>query len=159
MPKPRHDSFLISCFLSIFALACFFAILFLALRSPASCQPELHQQLTQIDPVGQTEDGADTIYQKTLPDHRWSQPVCAVTAKRTPYSLYLDGVLLHEYTPGAFDHGGMIHWISLPETGLAGFCRHLEGARENQAGTERGNRESGRVRQGDAATALQEPED
>lgn len=120
MPKPRHDSFLISCFLSIFALACFFAILFLALRSPASCQPELHQQLTQIDPVGQTEDGADTIYQKTLPDHRWSQPVCAVTAKRTPYSLYLDGVLLHEYTPGAFDHGGMIHWISLPERGLAG---------------------------------------
>ena len=34
--------------------------------------------------------------------------------------MYLDGVLLHEYTPGAFDHGGMIHWISLPETELAG---------------------------------------
>lgn len=120
MPKIRRDSFLISCFLTVLALACFFVILVLALRSPMSFQPELHQQLVQIEPVGPAGDGADTIYQETLPDDRWSQPVCAVTAKRIPYSMYLDGVLLHEYTPGAFDHGGMIHWISLPDTELAG---------------------------------------
>ena len=120
MPKTRHDSFLISCFLSILALAGFFVSLFLALRSPAFCQPELHQQFVQIEPGGPTEDGSNTIYQETLSDYRWSQPVCAVTAKRTSYSVYLDGALLHEYTPGAFDHGGMIHWISLPKTELSG---------------------------------------
>lgn len=120
MLKTRHDSVLISCFLIVLALAGFFVVFFLALRSPTPFQPELHQQLVQIEPVGPTESGADTIYQETLPDYRWSQPVCAVTARRTPYSVYLDGVLLHEYTPGAFDHGGMIHWISLPETELAG---------------------------------------
>ncbi len=120
MPKLRHHSFLISCFLIILALAGFLVILFLALRSPMSFQPELHQQPVQIEPAGPTEDGAVTIYQETLPDDRWSQPVCAVTAQRTPYSVYLDGVLLHEYTPGVFDHGGMIHWIPLPGTELAG---------------------------------------
>lgn len=120
MLKTRHNSFLISCFLIVLALVGFFVILFLALRSPASFQPELHQQFVQLEPMGPTEEGADTIYQKTLPDVCWSQPVCAVTAKRTPYFVYLDGVLLHEYTPGAFDHGGMIHWIPLPETDLAG---------------------------------------
>lgn len=120
MPKTRHNFFLISCFLSILALAGFFVVLFLALRSPIFSQPELHQQMVQIEPVDQSKDGADTLYQEMLPDDRWSQPVCAVTARRTPYCVYLDGVLLHEYTPGAFDHGGMIHWISLPETELAG---------------------------------------
>lgn len=120
MLKTRHASFLISCFLIILALAGFFVILFLALRSPLPFQPKLHQQLVQIEPVGPTESGADAIYQETLLDYRWSQPVCAVTARRTPYFVYLDGVLLHKYTPGAFDHGGMIHWISLPETELAG---------------------------------------
>lgn len=120
MQKTRHDSLLISWFLGILALAGFFVILFLALRSPISAQPDLRQQLVQIEPVGPTEDGANTIYQKTLPDVRWSQPICAITAKRIPYSVYLDGTLLHEYTPGAFDHGGMIHWISLPETRLEG---------------------------------------
>ena len=120
MPKTRHDSFLISCFLTLLSLACFFAILFPALRSPVSDQPELYQQMVQIEPVGPAEDGTDTIYREVLPGDRWSQPVCAVTAKRTPYSVFLDGVLLHEYTPGPLDHGGMIHWISLPETGLAG---------------------------------------
>ena len=120
MTKIRRDSFLISCFLIVLALTGFLIILFLVLRSPTSLQPELHQQFVQIEPIGPTEDGADTLYQETLPDERWSQPVCAVTAKRTPYSVYLGGVLLHEYTPGSFDHGGMIHWISLPETELAG---------------------------------------
>ena len=33
----------------------------LALRSSAFGQPELHQQLVQIEPIGLTEDGADTI--------------------------------------------------------------------------------------------------
>ncbi|MGI5963035.1 MAG: diguanylate cyclase domain-containing protein [Lawsonibacter sp.] len=120
MPKTRHGFLLVSWFLSILALAGFFVILLLALRSPISFQPELLQQLVQINPIGLAEDGAHTVYQETLPDSRWSQPVCAVTAKRTPYFVYLDGILLHEYTPGALDHGGMIHWISLPETGLAG---------------------------------------
>lgn len=120
MPKIRHDSFLISCFLSVLAFAGFFVILFLALRSPVSYQPELHRQFVQIEPVEPTADGAAVTYQTTLSDERWGQPVCAVIAKRTPYSVYLDGVLLHEYTPGTFDHGGMIHWISLPETELAG---------------------------------------
>ncbi|MGO5023346.1 diguanylate cyclase domain-containing protein [Lawsonibacter sp. LCP25S3_G6] len=120
MPKIRHDSFLISCFLSVLALAGFFVIFFFALRAPVCCQPELHPQLVQIKPVGPAEDGADTIYQKLLSDDRWGQPVCAVTAKRTPYSVYLDGVLLQEYIPGTFDHGGMIHWISLPNKELAG---------------------------------------
>lgn len=120
MSKIRHNSFPTSCFLGILALAGFFVVAFLALRSPLSCQPKLHQQLIQIEPAGPTEDGADIIYQKILPDYRWSQPVCAVTAKRTPYFVYLDGMLLHKYTPGPFDHGGMIHWIPLPETELAG---------------------------------------
>lgn len=120
MPKTHHDFFLISCFLSILALAGFFVILFLALRSPMSSQPELNQYLVQIEAAGPTEDGAYIIYQEMLTDYRWSQPVCAITAKRTPYFVYLDGVLLHEYTPGAFAHGGMIHWISLPEAELSG---------------------------------------
>ena len=120
MPKVRRDSFLISCFLIVLALAGFWVILFLALRSPTPLQPELHEQFVQIEPVGPAEDGADILYQETLSDDRWSQPVCAVTAKRTPYSVYLDGILLHEYTPGVFDHGGIIHWISLPNTELAG---------------------------------------
>lgn len=36
------------------------------------------------------------------------------------YVVYLDGELLWEYTPGAFEHGGVVHWISLPGTELAG---------------------------------------
>lgn len=120
MSKTRHESFLISRLLIGLALAGFFVIFFLALRSPASCKPELQQQFMQIEPVGPTEDGTGIAYQKTLSDGRWSQPVCAVIAKRTPYSVYLDDALLQEYTPGTFDHGGMIHWISLPETELTG---------------------------------------
>lgn len=120
MPKTRHDSFLMSCFLIILALAGFFIILFLSLRSPTSGQLELNQYLVQIEAAGPTEDGAYIVYQEMLPDYRWSQPVCAITAKRTPYFVYLDGVLLHKYTPGAFAHGGMIHWISLPEAELSG---------------------------------------
>ncbi len=120
MNKIRHDSFLISKLLIVLAITGFFIISFLALRSPTFYQPELHQQLVKIEPVNPTKGKTTTIYQTTLSDVRWSQPVCAVTAKRTPYSVYLDGALLHEYTPGAFDHGGMIHWISLPETELAG---------------------------------------
>lgn len=120
MAKIRYDSFLISKLLIVFAVAGFFIIFFLALRSPTFYQPELHQQLVKIEPVNPVKDADTTIYQTTLPDDSWSQPVCAVTAKRIPYSVYLDGVLLHEYIPGAFDHGGMIHWISLPDTELAG---------------------------------------
>ena len=83
-------------------------------------QPQLYQQFVQLEPAGPAEGGADTIYQKTLPDDRWSQPVCAVVAKRFPYVVYLNGELLWEYTPGAFEHGGVVHWISLPGTELAG---------------------------------------
>ena len=120
MPKIHRYSFWLSCVLISLATAGFLVILFLALGSPSSFQPELHQQFVQIEPVSPTEDGANTIYQKTLSDNHWNEPVCAVTAKRTPYSVYLDDALLQEYTPGAFDHGGMIHWISLPETELEG---------------------------------------
>lgn len=120
MPKTRHDSFFLSRFLIVLALAGFFVVFFLAVRSPMLGQPELDQQMVQIEPVGLPEDGTDAIYQQTLPDVRWGQPVCAITAKRTPYSVYLDGVLLHEYAPGAFDHGGVIHWVSLPDQELAG---------------------------------------
>ena len=130
MPKIRHDSFFISCFLIILALAGFFIIFFLALRAPVYYQPELHQELVQIEPVGPTEDGDDAIYQETLPNYRWSQPVCAVAAKRTPYFVYLDGVLLHTYTPSAFDHGGMIHWISLPDQELAGHVLTVSASSE-----------------------------
>lgn len=131
MRKTRHDPFRISCFLIVLALVGFFVILFLALRCPVFRQPELHQQLVQIEPVSPAEGNADAIYQQTLPDHRWSQPVCAVTAKRTPYSVYLNGVRLHEYTPGAFDHGGMIHWIPLPDTDLAGDVLTISAPSEN----------------------------
>ena len=120
MPKIHRYPFWISCVLISLATAGFLVILFLALGSPPSYHPELHQQFVQIEPMGLAENGAEIIYQKTLPENRWGQPVCTVTAKRTPYSVYLDGALLHEYTPGAFDHGGMVHWISLPETELAG---------------------------------------
>ena len=120
MPKIHRYPFWISCILISLATAGFLVILFLALGSPPSYHPELHQQFVQIEPMGLAENGAEIIYLKTLPENRWSQPVCTVTAKRTPYSVYLDGALLHEYTPGAFDHGGMVHWISLPETELAG---------------------------------------
>lgn len=120
MPKTHHNSFLISCFPVIWAVAGFFVTLFLALHSPVSCQPDLHQQLVQIGPVGLAENGTDTVYQVSLPDYSWSQPVCAIAAKRSPYSVYLDDVLLYEYVPGPFDHGGMIHWISLPEAELTG---------------------------------------
>ena len=120
MRRTRCDSFPISYFLIPLALAGFFVMLVLALRYPGSCQPDLHQQFVQIGTDSLAEDGTNTIYQKTLLDYRWSQPVCAVAAKRTPYSVYLDGVLLHEYTPCNFDHGGMVHWIPLPDTELAG---------------------------------------
>ena len=120
MRRTRYDSFPISYFLIPLALAGFFVMLVLALRYPGSCQPDLHQQFVQIGTDSLAGDGTNTIYQKTLLDYRWSQPVCAVAAKRTPYSVYLDGVLLHEYTPCNFDHGGMVHWIPLPDTELAG---------------------------------------
>lgn len=121
MPKMRSNFFLIfRCFLIGLTLAGFFVILFLALRTPVPCQPQPRQQLVQLEPVGPAEDGADTIYQGTLPDDRWSQPVCAVVAKRAAYVVYLDGERLQEYTPGAFEHGGVVHWISLPDTELAG---------------------------------------
>ena len=80
MPKIRHNSFLISCFLSVLAFAGFLVILFLALRSPMSYQPELHRQFVQIEPVEPTADGAAVTYQTTLADERWGQPVCAVIA-------------------------------------------------------------------------------
>lgn len=131
MLKMRHNSFLTSCFFIILAVADFLAIFLFALRSPTPFQPELHPQFVQIEPIGPAEDETDTIYQELLPGERWSQPVCAVTAKRTPYSVYLDGVLLHEYTPGTFDHGGMIHWISLPETELAGRVLTVSASSEN----------------------------
>ena len=120
MSKTRRYSPLISCFFIILALMGFFVLLFLALRTPTDSQPQLHRQLGQLEPAGTAQEGTDTIYQETLPDARWSQPVCAVAAQRTPYSVYLDGALLHTYTPGAFDHGGLIHWISLPDADLAG---------------------------------------
>lgn len=120
MPKTRHASFFISCFLIFLALAGFIVLFVLALRSPPSFRPQLQSQLVQIQPVDRPVAEGDTLYQGTLPDGSWNQPVCAVTARRTPYSVYLDGVLLHAYTPGAFDHGGVIHWIPLPDTELAG---------------------------------------
>ena len=120
MSKIRRYSFPISCFLIVLAVAGFCAELFLALRSPVPPRPELHQQLVEIEPDGPGEDGADVIYQKVLSDERWSQPVCAIVTKRNAYSVYLDGELLHEYTPGSFDHGGVVHWISLPDTDLEG---------------------------------------
>ena len=120
MSKIRQYPFSISCFLIVLVVAGFCAALFLALRSPVPPQPELHQQLVEIEPEGPAEDGADVIYQKVLSDERWSQPVCAIAAKRNAYSVYLDGELLHQYTPGSFDHGGLVHWISLPDTDLEG---------------------------------------
>lgn len=96
MPKIHRYPFWISCVLISLATAGFLVILFLALGSPPSYHPELHQQFVQIEPMGLAENGAETIYQKTLPENRWSQPVCTVIAKRTPYSVYLDGALLHE---------------------------------------------------------------
>ena len=120
MSKIRQYSFPISCFLIVLVVAGFCAALFLALRSPVPPQPELHQQLVEIEPEGPAEDGADVIYQKELSDERWGQPDCAIAAKRNAYSVYLDGELLHQYTPGSFDHGGLVHWISLPDTDLEG---------------------------------------
>lgn len=120
MSKIRQYSFPISCFLIVLAVAGFCAVLFLALRSPVPPRPELHQQLVKIEPDGPGEDGADVIYQKVLSDERWSQPVCAIVTKRNAYSVYLDGELLHEYIPGSLDHGGLVHWISLPDTDLEG---------------------------------------
>lgn len=61
MPKIRHDFFLISCFSGHFGPDRLFVFLFLALRSPTVYQPELHQQLVKIEPIGLTEGGADTI--------------------------------------------------------------------------------------------------
>ena len=115
----RH-SFRLSWLLILLALAGFFVLLVLALHTPSSGQPALQQQLVTLTPAGPAEDGGGFLYQQVLPSHSWSQPVCAITAKRTPYTVYLDGVPLQTYTPGAFDHGGMIHWISLPDTDLAG---------------------------------------
>lgn len=119
MLKTRSNSFTISPFLIILAIACFSVILLHAVRLPAAAIPKFNQQILQFE-ADKAADSADTVYQKTLENYLWSQPVCAVTAGRTPYKVYLDDVLLYEYTPGTFDHGGMVHWISLPDTQLAG---------------------------------------
>lgn len=107
-------------FLIVFALAGFLVLLFLALRTPSPDPPDLQLQLVQLKPAAPTEDGSEVLYQQTLPDFPWSQPVCAVIAARNPYAVYLDGTLLHTDTPGAFAHGGIIHWIPLPDTDLTG---------------------------------------
>lgn len=69
MAKIRYDSFLISKLLIVFAMAGFFIIFFLALRSPTFYQPEWHQQLVKIEPVNPVKDADTTIYQTALSDN------------------------------------------------------------------------------------------
>lgn len=125
MQNTRRHPLWVSCFLIVLALAGFLVLLVLALRTPSASQPALDQQIIQVAPA---EDGTTVLYAQTLPASRWNQPVCAVTAKRTPYAVYLDGELLHTYTPGTFAHGGVVHWISLPDTDLEGHVLTVSAA-------------------------------
>ena len=107
-------------FLIILALAGFLGLFLLALDTPAPQQPDLHLQLVQIAPTVQAGEHTETLYEQPLPAFHWSQPVCAVTAARNSYSVYLDGALLYSHTPGPFEHGGVVQWVSLPDTDLTG---------------------------------------
>lgn len=106
----------------------FFGVVFVqALLCPRYYQPEPDPQIVQIAPDGEGDDKA-VIYRQTLGESRWNQPVCAITATRISFSVYLDSTLLYTYDPGAFDHGEMIHWIPLSDMELSGHTLTVSAA-------------------------------
>lgn len=102
------------------ALAGFLVLFVLALRTPSPDPPDLHLQMVQIAPTVPDQDSTETLYQQPLPAFHWNQPVCAIVAARSSYSVYLDGELLYTHTPGPFEHGGIVQWVPLPDTDLTG---------------------------------------
>lgn len=107
-------------FIIIFAAALFAVILMQGWQRPVAEQPQLQPQIVQLQAAVPAQDGADVLYRQVMQEYHWSQPVCAISAKRTSFSVYWDDALLYSFTPGTYDHGGMVHWVLLPDTALSG---------------------------------------
>lgn len=120
MSTPRRLSKLFQWFFILLVFGVFAAVFCQALQRPTVYRMEKRCQLVHLEAVGLTEDNGDTIYRQVLSDCTWSRPVCAVTARQTPFIVELDGHPIYSHTPGAFDHGSTVHWVPLPSKDLTG---------------------------------------
>ena len=88
---PRRLYKLFQWFFILLVFGVFAAVFCQALQRPTVYRMEKRCQLVHLEAVGLTEDNGDTIYRQVLSDCTWSRPVCAVTARQTPFIVELDG--------------------------------------------------------------------